>query len=124
MKMEPPAVTVKSQSEAEGEESRGRGWRRGDNGGVLSGPNSWMCLAQPALSSSGSRPSYEAKLCEQMVLLLDQGLRRNPLRQAGQRVCPLTCQVCRELGEGQAGTGPALGDQWMLRTGEPGLPSL
>lgn len=77
-------------------------------------------------SSLGSRPSNEAKLWTNGAD--GPGARRNPLRQAGQRVCPLTCQVCREPEGGgreeQAGTGPALGDRWMLRIGEPGLPIL
>lgn len=123
MEMGPPNSGHEVPNSDGGRRKTGEGVARGDNQGISRGPNSCVCLAQPSLSSSGSRPSYEAKLCEQMVLL-DQGPRRNLLRQAGQRVCPQTCQVCREPGEGQIGTGPALGDQWMLRTGETGLPSL
>lgn len=50
-------------------------------------------------SSLGSRPSNEAKLWTNGAD--GPGARRNLLRQAGQRVCPLTCQVCRELEAGE-----------------------
>lgn len=81
-------------------------------------PRSCLCLAQPPLLPA-PRLSHETKLCGQMVLMV-QGPRRNPPRQAGQRVLCIDFLGLQGMGWPSLGEGRGWGKALLEGRGAEG----